>query len=77
MIPGIVLIIASGLITTWADTVIGLFIRGVSCLSPQPYVSQPNYQHPEVYSVADVGGVMFGKFGREIFGAMYWVSVTR
>ena len=58
MIPGIILIIASGLITTWADTVIGLFKRG----------------HPEVYSIADVGGIMAGRFGRELFGGMYWVS---
>jgi hypothetical protein len=64
MIPGIILIIASGLITTWADTVIGLFKQG----------------HPEVYSIADVGYCLFGSgsgaagAGREIFGGMYWVS---
>lgn len=58
MVPGIILIILSGVITTWADTVIGLFKRG----------------HPEVYSVADVGGIMAGRFGRELFGSMYWVS---
>lgn len=58
LIPGIILILLSGIITTWADTVIGLFKKG----------------HPEVYSVADVGGIMGGRFGRELFGSMYWVS---
>lgn len=58
MVPGIILIILSGVITTWADTVIGIFKKG----------------HPEVYSVADVGGIMGGRFGRELFGSMYWVG---
>jgi hypothetical protein len=30
--------------------------------------------HPEVYSIADVGGIMAGPWGKEIFGGMYWVS---
>lgn len=59
MIPGIILIIASGVITTWADTVIGLIKRG----------------HPEVYSIADVGYIMGGRWGKEIFGGMYWVRL--
>lgn len=58
MIPGIILIIASGVITTWADTVIGLFKRG----------------HPTVYSISDVGEIMAGRFGKELFGGMYWVG---
>jgi hypothetical protein len=57
MIPGIICILASGLITTYLDTVIGTFKRG----------------HPEVYSIADTGYVMFGRFGKELFGGMYWV----
>jgi len=62
MIPGIICILASGLITTYLDTVIGTFKRG----------------HPEVYSIADTGYVMFGRFGKELFGGMYWVYyITR
>lgn len=57
MIPGIICIIASGLITTWGDTVIGLFKRG----------------HPQVYSVSDVGMIMRGRLGQELLGGMYWV----
>ena len=60
MIPGIICILASGLITTYLDTVIGTFKRG----------------HPEVYSIADTGYVMFGRFGKELFGGMYWVLYT-
>jgi amino acid permease len=60
MIPGIICILASGLITTYLDTVIGAFKRG----------------HPEVYSIADTGYVMFGRFGKELFGGMYWVIYT-
>jgi hypothetical protein len=59
MIPGIICILASGLITTWGDTIIGMFKRG----------------HPEVYSVADAGFVLGGRFGKELLGGMYWVSL--
>lgn len=58
MIPGIICILASGLITTWGDTIIGMFKRG----------------HPEVYSVSDVGRIMGGRFGQELLGGMYWVG---
>jgi hypothetical protein len=49
--------------TTWSDYVVGTFKRN----------------HPEVYSMADVGYVLAGKWGREAFSFMYasfMISIT-
>ncbi|KAI5478377.1 hypothetical protein MNV49_005126 [Pseudohyphozyma bogoriensis] len=54
MIPGILVILALGIITTYTDYIVGTF----------------RLRHPEVHSVADVGFLLFGVIGREIFGAM-------
>ncbi|WOO82914.1 N amino acid transport system protein [Vanrija pseudolonga] len=54
-VPGTLLIVGLGLLTTWSDYVVGLFKRN----------------HPEVYSMSDVGFILFGKAGREFFTAAY------
>jgi amino acid permease len=58
LIPGLILMVFSGIITSWGCTVISMFKRG----------------HPEVFSVADVGSILAGRIGREVLGVMYWVS---
>lgn len=57
LVPGVILIVFSGILTTWCDSVIGFFKIG----------------HPEVYSIADVGGILAGRWGREVLGGMYWL----
>ena len=56
-VPGLILILVSGYLTTMMDIVIGIFKKG----------------HPEVYTVAEVGYILAGPIGREVAGAMYWV----
>ncbi|TXT10864.1 hypothetical protein VHUM_02369 [Vanrija humicola] len=55
-VPGTLIIVGLGILTTWCDYVVGTFKRN----------------HPEVYSVADAGYIMFGTFGRELFSFAYW-----
>jgi len=43
--------------TTWSDYVVGMF----------------KIRHPHVYTLADVGQMLFGPIGRELFGFGYWV----
>ncbi|KLT41283.1 putative neutral amino acid transporter [Cutaneotrichosporon oleaginosum] len=54
-VPGTLVILGIGLLTTWSDYTVGLFKRA----------------HPEVYSLSDVGFVLAGKVGREIATFMY------
>lgn len=61
LVPGILVIFGVALITTWADMIIGVFKKA----------------HPSVYTLADVGQILFGKTGREIMGFAYWVSLGR
>lgn len=49
--PGLVVLISIGVITTWSNYMIGVFKK----------------QHPSVYSIDDVGFMLFGKWGREFF----------
>ncbi|CAD0105792.1 unnamed protein product, partial [Aureobasidium uvarum] len=53
MIPGIICLIVIGAITTWSDYMIGVF----------------KLKHPEVYAINDVGGMLFGRVGREALGS--------
>ncbi|CAG9998270.1 unnamed protein product [Clonostachys byssicola] len=55
MIPGVILLLTVGIITTWSDYIVGVF----------------KLRHREIYSVADAGGVMFGRIGNEFYGAAY------
>ncbi|GAA5908703.1 hypothetical protein JCM5296_002681 [Sporobolomyces johnsonii] len=58
--PGIIILVVVAVLTTYCDYYIGQF----------------KLHHPTVYSVADCGYVMFGVWGREIFGAGYWLLMT-
>lgn len=53
LIPGIICLCVIGAISTWANYIIGGF----------------KIRHPDVYGIDDVGGLMFGLIGREVFGA--------
>lgn len=53
MIPGIICLCAVAVITTWSGWVVGDF----------------KLRHAEVYSIDDAGAIMFGRIGREFFGA--------
>lgn len=54
-VPGSLIILAIGLITTWTGHVVGLF----------------KLNHPEVYSMDGVGYVLAGKWGREAYSVFY------
>ncbi|GAA6006849.1 hypothetical protein JCM10207_009114 [Rhodosporidiobolus poonsookiae] len=58
--PGLALIFIMGFITTWSGHVLHHF----------------KLKHPEVYSMADVGYILGGVWGREILGAIYWLLLT-
>lgn len=55
LIPGIILILVIGGITTWSDYMIGVF----------------KLRHPHIYGIADLGRIMFGVVGYEIVGAAF------
>lgn len=52
MIPGIICLCAIAAMTTWSNYIVGTF----------------KLRHPEVYGIDDVGALMFGRIGREVFG---------
>ncbi|KAL6707066.1 hypothetical protein ACN47E_004818 [Coniothyrium glycines] len=63
LIPGVICLIIIAVITTWSDYIIGVF----------------KLNHPEVYGIDDVGQKLFGRVGREFFGAvfvLFWVLVA-
>lgn len=63
MIPGIIVLLAIAIITTWSDYIVGVF----------------KINHPEVYGIDDVGKMIFGKPGQIIFGTafvLYWIFVA-
>lgn len=55
IIPGIILLITIAGMTTWSNWMIGVF----------------KLRHPGVYGIDDVGRMLFGRVGFELFGAMY------
>ncbi|KAJ5797389.1 amino acid transporter [Penicillium pulvis] len=60
MIPGVVILITVATITTWSDYMVGVF----------------KLRHREVYSIGDVGGMLFGRPGKIFFGVafvLYWI----
>lgn len=64
IVPRVLLIIATGGITTWSDYIVGVF----------------KLRHPEVYGVDDAGALMFGRVGREILGVafcLYKIPLSR
>jgi len=55
IVPGIILAIVIAGMTTWSNWMIGVF----------------KLRHPSVYGIDDVGEMLFGRVGYELFGAMY------
>lgn len=55
LVPGAICLCAIAVITTWSDYVIGTF----------------KLRHREVYGIDDAGGLMFGRLGKEVFGAVF------
>ncbi|KKK21029.1 hypothetical protein ARAM_002388 [Aspergillus rambellii] len=55
IIPGVILILVIAAITTWADWMVGVF----------------KLRHTHVYGVDDVGYMLFGRMGYELFGASF------
>ena len=53
--PGLVVVVAIGIVTTWSNYVIGVFKKN----------------HPSVYGIDDVGYKLFGKAGREFFYVVF------
>ncbi|CAH0055154.1 unnamed protein product [Clonostachys solani] len=60
MVPGVLIIIAIALMTWWSNYVIGVFKQ----------------RHPEVYSIDDAAGLMFGRIGKEVFAALFCLLFT-
>lgn len=58
LIPGVFCLIAIGGMTSWSGYIVGTF----------------KLNHPEVYTIDDAGGKMFGRIGREIFAATFMLS---
>ncbi|ORY89317.1 transmembrane amino acid transporter protein-domain-containing protein [Leucosporidium creatinivorum] len=56
-VPGVILLLAVSVITTWADLECGRF----------------KLAHPECYSLSDVGFLIGGVWGRELFGVSYYL----
>ncbi|KAF1956431.1 putative amino acid transporter, partial [Byssothecium circinans] len=63
LIPGVICLLVIGAITTWSNYMIGVFKRN----------------HPEVYSIDDVGQMIFGRAGREILAfvfCLFWIAAA-
>ncbi|TDZ28710.1 N amino acid transport system protein [Colletotrichum spinosum] len=63
IVPGVICLCIIAAITTWSDYMVGVF----------------KLNHPMVYSIDDVGQLLFGRIGREFFGAvfcLYWIFVA-
>ncbi|WVQ96905.1 hypothetical protein IAU59_004013 [Kwoniella sp. CBS 9459] len=57
IVPGILCLVGVAGIMTWSGYVVG----------------QVKMRHKQVYSVVDIGEVMFGRVGREVFAAIYCI----
>lgn len=55
LIPGVILLLVIGTITTWSAYMIGVF----------------KLRHRQVYGIDDAGGLVFGRVGREVFGISF------
>jgi amino acid permease len=63
MIPGIILLLAIGAITTWSSYVVGQF----------------KLNHPQVYGIPDVGMLLFGPIGRDFLAiafCLFWIFIA-
>lgn len=57
LIPGIICLVAVGVITSWSNYMVGAF----------------KLRHREVYGIEGVGQIIFGPIGREFLGGAYIV----
>lgn len=55
IVPGVICLCMIAAITTWSDYIVGVF----------------KLRHPAVYGIDDVGGLLFGRIGREFFGVAF------
>ncbi|KAF4461758.1 Transmembrane amino acid transporter [Fusarium albosuccineum] len=60
IVPGIIMLLVIAGITTWSDFMVGVF----------------KLRHRHVYGIDDVGQMLFGRIGYEVFGAMYALFFT-
>ncbi|GAA5909125.1 hypothetical protein JCM6882_001196 [Rhodosporidiobolus microsporus] len=60
LIPGIILLVVFGAVTTWSDYYLGVF----------------KLKHPQVYSLSDCGYLIGGPVVGEIFGAAYFLFMV-
>jgi amino acid permease len=58
LIPGIILLIAMAILIMWTAT----------------YIQGFKMNHPEVYGYADIGQVIFGRVGREVFSVIFVIN---
>lgn len=55
LIPGVICLLTIATITTWSGFMVGVF----------------KLRHGQVYSIDDVGGLLFGRIGREVFAIAF------
>lgn len=55
LVPGVICLLTAGGMITWGNYVVGKF----------------KIRHPQVYSIVDVGEMLFGRIGREIFCVLF------
>lgn len=60
MVPGVICLCVVAVITTWSGYIIGNF----------------KIRHPEVYSINDVGELLFGQFGRWFLAAVFCLCMA-
>ncbi|KAJ5931052.1 hypothetical protein N7466_006545, partial [Penicillium verhagenii] len=60
LIPGVILLCTVGAITTWSNYIVGEF----------------KVKHRHVYGIDDVGEMLFGRIGREVFGIAFCLFFT-
>lgn len=55
MVPGVICLVLIAIMTTWSDYIVGVF----------------KINHPEVYGIDDVGGLIAGRPGYIIMGTVF------
>lgn len=63
LVPGVICLLTAGGMITWGNYVVGKF----------------KIRHPQVYSIVDVGEMLFGRIGREVFCVLFllwWICVA-
>lgn len=60
IVPGVIILLIIAGVTTWSDWMVGVF----------------KLRHRDVYGIDDVGRLLFGRIGYEVFGAMYCLCMS-